>query len=320
MRGLWVAEIALVSPLGLSPSEHVFFARAEVSPHASGAFTDAEGESLPIHDCPWIPASRPWASRVRLLARQALARARPSAKQTPVLLVTSAEAANDAEIEPFVRAGGARVEACHLGSAAYVSALQRAQELLETEDEVVVLAVDSLLSRPVLERWARQRHSTFTRNPLPPSEGAAAMRLVRARRGPLVGKIHAFAAAASAATDENDTPADGVALSRAFAELGLPPRVDLVVGPRDLDTLRTRDFHLAALRHHAAIDGAEMPRFEGRIGLFGSAAGLMDAVFVLASLRHGPAASAPGARRLGLAWARSAGGLVGASLLGDERS
>ena len=65
---LAVASISLVSPLALSPSEHVFFARAEVTPHASGAFTTREGESLPINDCAWIPASRPWASRLCLLA------------------------------------------------------------------------------------------------------------------------------------------------------------------------------------------------------------------------------------------------------------
>jgi hypothetical protein len=83
---LSVAETALVSPLALSASEHVFFRRAEVSPHASGAFTDRDGEALPIHDCPWIPALRPRASRLRLLAYQALARVHPSPK-SPILLV-----------------------------------------------------------------------------------------------------------------------------------------------------------------------------------------------------------------------------------------
>jgi hypothetical protein len=136
----------------------------------------------------------------------------------------------------------------------------------------------------------------------------------------LAGKVHALAAARSDATDDNDLPTDGGALTRAITALGLPARVPLVVGPRDVDPLRTRDFHLAAARHHAWIDRAEMPSLEGRMGLLGSAAGLMSAVFALAWLRHGLPLPEPRGRRLALSWARSRDGAVGAALLGDERS
>jgi hypothetical protein len=318
---LGVAEISLVSPLGLSPSEHAFFHQAEVSPHSSGAFTNRDGEPLPIHDCPWIPASRPWASRVRLLAKQALARVHPSSPKTPILLIAPPEAiSGDAELARFLSLSGHNVVRRRSGSAAYVVALSEAKEILKGEAEVVVMAVDSLVRRDELERWLEMRYSAFTRNPLPPSEGAAAMRLVNTARPPLAGKLHALAAAQSEATDENDLPTDGVALTRVFTDLSLPTRVPLVVGPRDVDPLRMRDFHLAAVRHHAKIERAEMPSLEGRIGLFGSAAGLISAVFALAWLRHGLPFTEPTDRRMALAWARSRDGLLGAVLVGDERS
>src|SRR5690349_10610199 len=257
---LGVLDISLVSPLGLSPGEHVFFHRAEVTPHSSGAFTDRDGEALPIHHCPWIPVSRPWASRLRLLARLALARVGPASPKTPILLIAPREGpTNEADIKRFLSLSGHTVAGIRSGSAAYVLALQQAQDLLKKAPEVVVLAVDSLLTQRDVTDWYKVRYSAFTRNPLPPSEGAAAMRLVQALRPPLAGKIHAFAAARSAATDDNDLPTDGAALARTFADLGLPARVPLVVGPRDVDPLRIRDFHLAAVRHHQKIDRAEMP-------------------------------------------------------------
>jgi hypothetical protein len=314
-------EIALVSPLGQSPSEHVFFARAEVTPHASGAFTTRDGEALPIHDCPWIPASRPWASRVRLLAKQALGRVGPASPKTPIVLIAPREAVSgDAPLVRFLALAGHTVVGVRSGSAAFVGALHDARELLEKEPEIIVLAVDSLLSQAEVTAWAEMRYSAFTRNPLPPSEGAAAIRLAKASRSPSAGRIHAFAGAQSEATDDNDLPPDGVALGRAFAELGLPATIPLVVGPRDVDPLRTREFHLVAARNHARIDRAEMPSLEGRIGRFGSAGGLMSAVFALAWLRHGLPLPEPAERRLALAWARSRDGAVGAVLVGDERS
>lgn len=318
---LSVAASSLVSPLALSPSEHVFFSRAEVAPHASGAFTTREGEALSVHDCAWIPAERPWGSRLRLLAKQALARVEPASPTTPIVLIAPREAVSgDAELLRFLALAGHAVVGVYSGSASFVSALNEARELLAKVPEVIVLAVDSLLSRREVTAWAEVRYSAFTRNPLPPSEGAAAVRLVQGARAPLAGKIHAFAGAQSEATDDNDVAPDGVALGRAFAELGLPAAVPLVVGPSEVDPLRTRDFHLVAARNHARIDRAEMPGFEARIGLFGSAAGLMSTVFALAWLRHGLPLPEPLARRVGVSWARSRDGAVGAALVGDDRS
>lgn len=314
-----VAEMSLVSPLGQSPSEHVFFVRAEVTPHSSGAFTDRDGQALPIHDCSWVPASRPWTSRLRLLAKQAIARVGPASPRTPVLLIAPTEGlSGEADVARFLTLSGHAVGTTRTGAAAYVSALREADELLKKEPEVVVLAVDSLLSRSEIERWFEMRYSAFTRNPLPPSEGAAAVRLVHPSRVKGAGQVLAFASGRSEATDENDVPTDGAALTRVFAELGMPAQIPLVVGPRDVDPLRMRDFHLAAVRHHTKIERAEMPSLEGRLGLLGSAAGLMSAVFALAWLRHGLPLPEVDGRRVALSWARSSDGAVGAALLGDE--
>lgn len=316
-----VADISLVSPLGLGPGEHVFFFRAEVAPHTSGAFTNRDGEALPIHDCPWIPASRPWTSRVRLLAKQALSRVKPASSKTPILLVGPEEAVTgEADLVRFLKLSGHAVRSCRSGAAAFVSALQEAQALLKSEPEVVVLAVDSRVSREEIERWHDTRYSSFTRSPLPPSEGAAAMRLVASGQPALAGKILAIAGARSEATDENDAPADGAALARVLSDLAMPARVPLVVGPRAADPLRARDFHIAAVRHHSRLDGAEMPSLEEKIGSLGSAAGLMSAVFAMAWLRHGLPLPEPFEKTVAVAWARSRNGAVGAVLVGDERS
>jgi hypothetical protein len=314
---LGVAEMALVSPLGLSPSEHVFFWRAEVAPHTSGAFADREGESLPLHDCPWIPATRPWASRIRLLAKQALARVWPTARSVPVIVVAPREAVEgEADLVRFLTLSGHTIAGVRSGAAAYVSALVEAQRLLASEPEVVVLAVDSLLSPAEIAAWLEVRYSTFTRNPLPPSEGAAAVRLVPETQRLLAGRVISWAAAQSEATDRNDLPADGRALERVLADLRLPARVPLVVGPHDVDPLRTRDFHLAVARHHARLDRAEMPSLEGRVGRLGDSAGLMSAVFALAWLRHVLPLPEPVEAPVALAWARAHDGMTGGVLVG----
>lgn len=316
-----IKEISLVSPLGLDPSEHVFFLRGEVTPHTSGAFVNRDGEALPIHDCPWIPASRGRASRIRLLAKQALARVKPGSKEAPILLVAPPDALDgEADLARFFAMSGHAVRRARAGSSAYVSALREAEEILQKEPEVVVLAVDSLISKSEIEQWYQIRYSAFTRNPIPPSEGAAAMRLVSSARAPFAGEVRSFAYAQSDARDDNDNPTDGAALTRVFSELGLPAGLPLVVGPRDVDPLRARDFHLASARHHATLERAEMPSFEGRVGSFGTAAGLMSAVFALAWLRHGLPLLDPVEDRVALAWARSHDGTVGACLLGDAQS
>lgn len=313
---LSVAAMSLVSPLALGPSEHAFFWRAEVSPHASGAFTTRDGEPLPIHDCPFIPPGRPLGSRLRLLAQQALARLGPRPPQTPILLIAP-PAVRDGEVDllRFLALSGQRVGTCRTGAAAFVAALVEAQTLLAREPEVIVLALDSLLTRPEVERWYELRHSGFTRNPAPPSEGAAALRLVASTKE-AVGEVRGMAAGQSDATDANDLLTDGAALTRVFADLTLPGPVPLVAGPVDVDPLRTRDFHLAAVRHHASLDRAERLSLEGRVGRLGSAAGLMAAVFALAWLAHGLPLGEPASRPLALAWARSEDGGVGAALLG----
>lgn len=313
---LSVAAMSLVSPLALRPSEHAFFWRAEVSPHASGAFTTRDGETLPIHDCPFIPATRPLASRLRLLAQQALARLGPRPAETPILLIAPA-AVHDGEVDllRFLSLSGHRVSTCRAGAASFVGALVEAQARLAREPEIIVLAVDSLLTRGELERWLELRHSGFTRNPPPPSEGAAALRLVASPSGSALGEVRGMAAGQSDATDENDLLTDGAALTRVFAELALPGPIPLVAGPGDVDALRIRDHHLAAVRHHAALDQAESLSLEGRVGRLGSAAGLMAAVFALAWLAHGLPVGERGTRPLALAWARAEDGSLGAALL-----
>jgi hypothetical protein len=312
---LGVADLALVSPLGLSPSQHVFFLRAEVTPHTSGTFVDREG-ALPIHDCPWIPALRPWASRVRLLARHALARVRPTSPKVPILLIAPDAALRaGADLVRFLSLGGHVVLSARSGAAAFVLALQDAREILRQEPEVIVLAVDSMLSQGDVVAWWNLRYSAFTRNPLPPCEGAAALRLVRDTHAPLAGRVLALASATSDATDENDLPTDGAALTRVFADLDLSAQMPLCVGQQDVDLLRTRDFHLAGARHYAKLGQSEQLSLEGRMGWLGSAAGLMSAALALAWLRHGLPLPEPVGRRTALCWARSADGLVGGAVV-----
>lgn len=140
------------------------------------------------------------------------------------------------------------------------------------------------------------------------------MRLVASSRQPLAGRILGYASDRSNATDDNDLPTDGAALTRVFASVGLPALVPLVVGPRDADALRARDYQLAAIRHYVALDTSMLVGLEKRIGLLGVATGLMSAAFGLAWLRHGLPTGHEGA--VALAWARSQDGAVAAATLG----
>ncbi len=312
---LGVLSTALVSPIGLDAEEHAFFLGAEVTGHSSGAFVDRDGAALPINECGWIPPGRPWESRLRLLAKQALMRLGGEPTSPLVLVSRPAQVAPDGELVRFLALDGRRVVATSLGAAGFAHALQQASGLAERAQDVVVLAVDSLIRPGEGEQWVDERYSKFTRSPLPPSEGAAAIRLTAAAGAPVVGRIVGVAAGRSAANDDNELPVDR-ALGRVFAELAMPPRVAVVVGPRDVDLLRHRDFQVASIHHNDRMVAADMPSLEGRVGRLGSAAGLMSLVFGHAWLRHG---IAEGARRddVALAWARSADGAVGAALVED---
>lgn len=310
-----VAATSLVSPLGSTSAEHVFFLRAEVTPYASGAFTNEDGESLPIHDCGWIPACRPWSSRIALLVKRALAGVQGE-HAPPCILIAPREALDGAaDVRRFLAFSGHRIASIHSGAAAFAAALAEARERLRSEPEVVVAAVDSLLSRASIESWYELRYSPFTRNPLPPSEGAAALRLVAA--GKAFGRIQSVSAQQSEANDENDVATDGAALTRVFAELGLPPKVALLVGPRDVDELRSRDHHIACARNGSHFEETEMLSLEGRIGALGCASGLASAALALAWLRHGALESAE-ERPRAVSWARSADGTVAGTLLEAE--
>ncbi|MFO0551166.1 MAG: hypothetical protein U0271_22435 [Polyangiaceae bacterium] len=314
--GLVIGEVSVVSPLGLDAAEHVFFLRGEVAPFASGAFTNEEDEPLPIHDCGWIPAVRPWSSRLGLLAKRALARVTPRDRKVPLLLVTSAEALEpEVDLRRFLSFAGHNVASARVGAAAFVAALDDAQELLKREPEVVLLAVDSRIRRDLIEDWFAIRYSAFTRNPLPPSEGAAAIRLTsNGSGGAPVARILGYASQVSEANDDNDLPTDGSALTRVFAELGMPPAVPLVVGPFDADPLRSREFQLASARHAQPLMTAEILSLEGKIGAFGAAGGLMSLAFAVANLQARTLEESS-ARPVALSWARSSDGTVGGALV-----
>lgn len=309
---LAILAATVVSPLGVTASEHAFFWEAEVAPNASGAFTDADGDTLPVFDCGWIPAIRPHASRARLLARRALSAVRVADARPPIVLVGPEEDDARDELVRFLELSGERVARTFPGAAAFAPALAYAADLLGrdgSEANVIVLAAESRLSEAHLDAWLAARDSGFTRTPFPPSEGAAAIRVARDPRG-AIGRVLGWSAGKSSASDENDAPPDHE-LARLFGEVPLAPSIPLVVGPRDVDDLRMRDFQYASVRHYGRIEAATLPSLEGRVGGLGAATGLASLVFAHAWLRHGVgrADGVDGAQAL--VWARSSDGALG---------
>lgn len=330
---LAVVGLGLVSPLGRTPSDHVFFARiGGVRPRAT-PFRTASGDPFDIAFAPWIGARAPLAERWLHLAESAASDALAPLEGTPARRALHAivclpappagapdplEGAFRALISALSPAEAARCE----GAAGVFAALADATDRIRTgrAPAVLVVSADSLIDPTLLCGRAAAPRSPWAQVPLRPGEGAAAVLLVDPQRARSagweeLGRVLGAAVAKGGAHDDNDEPADGVALTSALRSLpwGAPARA--VYGQVNTDDLRRDEWACAVARCTDWFDMEhESVTLEEHTGETGAAAGAMALAFGLAAAHH-RTTRAPGAARAPfVAWALSRDGLRGAAL------
>jgi len=328
---LAVQGLGLVSALGRSAADHVFFRRAAaVRPRAS-PYRAANGDPLHIHFAPWLGARMPLAQRLSRLAAGAAADAvaplgeGAARRGLPLFVCTSSPRPGLAAemrdgVERSLAADLAPAEVVRFSGAAGVfAALAEAALRIEKGRAAAVLlvAVDSFIDLAWLSAAAARPSSPWLQVPLPPGEGAAAL-LVTAPRRPgtaLYGEILGAACASGASSDDDDEMPDGNAMTAVLRALPKGSPVRAVHGQLHTDDLRRDEWALASARNAEAFDPAyELVSLEESTGETGAAAGAMALVFGLAAAAHGANRDADAGSAPLIAWAISRDGTRGAAL------
>jgi hypothetical protein len=330
---LAVVGIGLVTPFAFTPSQHVFFLRANVpAPPPSPFERKDNGERVDVYYCTWLGSAVPIEQRLARLGARVLDDARVSfgslfeKKHTRIVLGVSRSRAglSEAALEPLARAAAEHgaVTRCS-GDAGVFAGLRDAKNLLKTGDArvVVALAVDSFVALEAVEDHVRHPPSEWDLEAPALSEGAAALALmepyVARREGiPILGTMEGCAVAAGASNDENDDLVDGVALTVAMREMPGRERVRSAFGPLKVDLLRSNEWRLTSNRLSDRFAPASVfTCLESKVGRLGAASGLANAVYGLATLRHRACDRLDASEAPFFAWAISPDGTRGIAML-----
>lgn len=283
---LEITGAGLVSAMGMTPEQHVAFARADTSMATSGAFVGRDGEPLDAIYCAWIDPKADLAERLSQLALRAAASACGSdlpAANIPTILITEAawaglSEAHIASVSDALTAQRYRVDQVMHGAGAVAAALCRAATLLEHNDRVLALCVDSYIAPAALPHRA-MRWSDWERSGAPASEGAAAL-CVSSGGTSSLGRVRWAGSHHAASNDDNDEPVDGDALTLLLRSAATNTLRSY--GQHTVDALREQAWSFAASRCHELLGADHLPScIEERAGRLGAAAGLAHLVFGL---------------------------------------
>lgn len=327
---LAVSGVGLVSALGHTPQDHVFFRRAAaVRPRAS-PYRTAEGEPLHIHYAPWLGARLSLAPRLIHLAAAAATEAiaplgdGPARRGVSLFVCTASPRSG---LTADMRDGVERALAADLapadivrfsGAAGVFAALVEAAARIEKgrAAAILIVAVDSFIDLASLTARVARPASPWLQVPLSPGEGAAALLVTAPRAGAAhYGEILGAACAAGASTDDDDEHPDGDAMTRVLRALPGASPVRAVYGQLHTDELRRDEWTVALARCAPSFDEShELVTLEESTGETGAAAGAMALAFGLAAAAHGATRDADAIRAPLLAWAISRDGTRGAAV------
>jgi len=318
----------------MTPRDHAFFVRAaEVVTPAPSPFVTDEDARVDVRYCPWLGARMPLAERMTAMTRVAVHEALYGLEALEKFEVNAFVCTDDAARGMSEDAIGAAravvqrdlhvslVKGCR-GDAGSFAALREAMATLESGavPVVAVVAVDSFVDATRLAEARRVAPPFWESEPPEQGEGAAAVLLTTtafasAQKLTVLARLHGSAIAAGSATDENDEPVDGTALTTVFRGLPDPGTTFTMFGQRDVGGLRFEESRIAIARNakrFAKVTRAES--LEQETGRLGAAAGLANLVFGIATMRH--AAMRNDAPRTSpfYAWAISRDGTRGAAV------
>ncbi|MDI1477258.1 hypothetical protein [Polyangium sp. y55x31] len=323
---LAIVGAGMVSPIAMTARQHAFFAAAGVPAPSPSPFVRDTGERIDVRYCRWLGAVEPLSSRLLQMAERAIEEATAALVpdlQMSLLVVTSAPRPG---LESVLLADTARAIARqrrlgsmqrYEGEAAFFDALADAGAALSKSgpQAVCIVAVDSAVGVDILADTVLRPPGPWARAPLPPSEGAAAVVLMsppNARRLGIaaMGTMLGATTVMGSARDDNDEPADGVAMTQVLSSMPSTEPISYVFGQSCTDDLRAQDWFFASARERARFGTAcVFDGIEDHAGRVGAAAGAMNLVYGLSVLRHETALRASSDSFL--AWAISPDGTRG---------
>jgi hypothetical protein len=300
---LAVLGVGMVSAAGARARDHAFFPRAEAPAPLGSPFRAIDDRPTAVRRAPFVSGFDDLAGRMHTLAALAidealgaLGHARPSL----ALWLCAPEPRpgfGEEAREECLHAIASRVRPLELhrlsGAAAPLAALRDLRGRLGggPAQAAVVVAVDSFVSLADATGREARPPSPWLVRPAPPGEGAAAIVVTTPERQaawrlPALATIRGASSALSHATDENDEPIDGRALTSVLADLATE-RVGAVFGQDGVDHLRVGSWGAASARlaprlHHDCVSAS----LETEVGRLGSAAGLMGLAYAVSALRH----------------------------------
>lgn len=199
MLVLGIRSIGLVTSLGFSAAATCAALRAGLSNPSQSTFIADDGEPVAVHR---VPLERPWTGRARLtkMLTPAIAECLKGSaivpRTLPMLMCVAErnrpgridgldeQLFDDVQIELGAEFDARRSAILPMGRFGALAALQRARQLLSDPavDSVIVAAVDSLITLPVLAAMDRSERLLTTRNSngFIAGEGAGALLVGRA--------------------------------------------------------------------------------------------------------------------------------------------
>lgn len=330
MSGIVVVGTGMLSPLGATPAEHVFFARAGVGPAAPGGFVDEKGDTVLVAYCPWLGATTAMGSRLSALGEAALRGALSSwPGAAPSLFVCTAAPRLGLDEDDRRQCEASLAEATRTsgvsrgtGEAGFFEALAAASEALRTGRvrAAAIVAVDSFVATAALSAFQRSATSPWDANLPRPAEGAAAVVLTTSDEAARLGLSTIVTVRGSEhrrgeASDDNDAIVDGAAMTAILGKLTGGEAIASSFGQHGVGALRHAEWSMAVARTARAFR-SECPfvSVEHEIGSLGAAAGAMNFAFGAAVHHHDAWPEARPEPGPFVAWAISRDGTRGASV------
>ncbi|MBK8255233.1 MAG: hypothetical protein IPK82_21550 [Polyangiaceae bacterium] len=339
---LAIVGTGLVSPVGFTPQQHVFFSAAGLPAPSPSPFVDAQDKRVDVRYCRHIGAKVPLSERLFLMAKRAVKDALDPLRQLGFLTpregekpdvtdltlslavctrapsdLFSARSADDLARALASDCGASLASKTH-GEAGVFSTLRDAESLAvkSASSILCVVAVDSFVDLNVLAYHLTHPPSPWARDPLPFSEGAAALALMTppgARRAgsQVIASIVKSAVSKSVSADDNDEPPDGTALGKVFRETAQGEAVGAVFGQSMVDDFRSQEWNFASARNAEMFGPAcTFSGAEDYVGRMGAAAGVANVVWGVSTLRHHLPVT-PADTKAHFSWAISPDGLRG---------
>jgi hypothetical protein len=174
------------------------------------------------------------------------------------------------------------------GAAGLFQALLEAAALLESGQRALIVAADSFIEPSALADLADAKVHPWRPNPLRPAECAAAIVVQKSASAQSLADVGWAGILQDEATDDNDEPITGAALTELLHTMHAHGLVTATFGPEATDAMRHVEWSIATQRAHERLaQHVVFECFESAVGEIGAASAVANLVYAIAARNHG---------------------------------